>query len=90
MLPSCSQAHSVARASVHSSLIYLLRVLAAAVPWYDPSAGRHGAGKLVSGRPVSELTSGGEVGGDDDGQDVWMDMDAGMAGGGVDAGWCAG
>ena len=41
---------------------------------------------------VSELTSGGEGGGDDDddGEDVWMDMDAGMAGGGVDAGWCAG
>ena len=56
-------------------LICLLRVLAAA-PWYDPSAGRNGAGKLVSGRPVSELTSGGEGGGDEDGEDVWMDMDA--------------
>ena len=51
-------------------------MLAAAVPWYDPSAGRHGAGKLVSGRTVSELTSGGEGGGDEDGEDVWMDMDA--------------
>ena len=76
MLPSCSQAHSVARASGHSSLICLLRVLAASVLWYDPSAGRHSAGKLVSGRPISEFTSGGKGGGSDDGEDVWMGMDA--------------
>ena len=55
---------------------------------HDPSAGRRCAGKLVSGRPVSELTSVREGGGEDDGEDVWTDNDAGIAGSGVDAGRC--
>ena len=40
------------------------------------------AGKMVSGRPASELTSGEEGGGEDAGEDV------DIAGGGVDAGYC--
>ena len=55
---------------------------------HDPSAGRRCAGKLVSGRPVSELTSVREGGGEDDGEDVWTDNDTGMTGSVVDAGWC--
>ena len=51
---------------------------------HDPSVGRRYAGKLVS----SELASVREGGGEDDGEDVWTDNDAGMAGSGVGAGWC--
>ena len=53
-----------------------------------PRSQQVGAFKLVSGRPVTELTSGGEGGGEDDGEDVWMEMDAGMVGSGVDADCC--
>ena len=37
---------------------------------------------------MSELTSGGEGVGEDDGEDVWAGIDTGVAGGGVDAGYC--
>ena len=49
---------------------------------------RAGAGRIVSGRPSSELTSGEEGGGEDAGDDVWTEIDIAMAGGGVDAGCC--
>ena len=49
---------------------------------------RAGAGRIVSGRLSSELTSGEEGGGEEAGDDVWTDMDADTAGGGVDAGCC--
>ena len=49
---------------------------------------RAGAGRIVSGRPSSELTSGEEGGGEDACNDVWKEMDAHMAGGGVIAGRC--
>ena len=49
---------------------------------------RAGAGRIVSGRPSSELTSEEEGGGEDAGDVVWTEMDADMAGGGVDAGCC--
>lgn len=61
--------------------------------YHDPTAGRRVAGKLVSRRPVSELTSGGKGVGEDDGEDVWAGIDAGVAGGGltrVAAGWNGG
>jgi hypothetical protein len=47
---------------------------------------RAGAGR--SGRPASELTSGEDRGGEGDGEDVCTEIDADMAGGGVDAGCC--
>ena len=47
-----------------------------------------GAGRVVSGKPLSESTSGEEGGGEDAGDDIWTEMDADMAGGGVDAGCC--
>ena len=43
-----------------------------------------GASRIVSGGPLSELTSGEEGGGDD----VWKEMDADMAAGEVDASCC--
>ena len=49
---------------------------------------RAGAGKIVNGRPSSKLTSGEEGEGEDAGNDVWTEMDADTAGGGVDAGCC--
>ena len=49
---------------------------------------RAGAGRIVSGRLSSELTSGEEGGVEDVGDDVWTEMDADMAGGGVDAVCC--
>jgi hypothetical protein len=49
---------------------------------------REGAGRIVSGRPASELTSGEDGGGEGDGEEVWTEIDADMAGGGVDAGCC--
>ena len=42
------------------------------------------AGRIVSGKPASELTFG-EEGGSEDGEDVWTEMDTDIAGGGVDA-----
>jgi hypothetical protein len=48
---------------------------------------RAGAGRIVSGRPASESTSGEDGGGDGDGEDVCTEIDA-CAGGGVDAGCC--
>jgi hypothetical protein len=49
---------------------------------------RAGAGRIVSGRPASELTSGEDGGGEGDGEEVCTEIDADMAGGGVDAGCC--
>ena len=49
---------------------------------------RAGAGKIVSGRLLRGLTSGEEGGGEDAGDEIWTEMDADMAGGGVDAGCC--
>jgi hypothetical protein len=56
--------------------------------WYYDSV-RAGAGRIVSGRPVSELTSGDDDGGDGygDGEEVWAEINAGM-GGEDDAGCC--
>ena len=49
---------------------------------------RAGAGIIVSGRPSNELTSGEDGDGEDAGDGVWKEMNADMAGGGVDAGCC--
>ena len=49
---------------------------------------RAGAGRIVSGRPSSELTSGEERGGEDAGDGVWTEIDTDIAGGGVYAGCC--
>jgi hypothetical protein len=43
---------------------------------------RAGAGRIVSGRTASELTSGEDGGGEGDGEEVWTEIDADMAGGG--------
>jgi hypothetical protein len=48
---------------------------------------RAGAGRIVSGRPARELTSGEDGGGDGDGEDVCMEMGA-CTGDGVEAGCC--
>ena len=37
---------------------------------------RAGAGKVVSGKPLSKLTYGEEGGGEDAGDDIWTEMDA--------------